>query len=207
MNNVPSVQPTQLLFNRTRYTRWLAAIVVPTVAIIAPPHRQPWVGDLLETAGVMCLVICLVGRGWSSIFIAGRKDIELVTTGPYSVVRNPLYVFSFIGVIGIGLISEMMTLLAIAIVTFMAYYSFVVQREELYVARLHGDEYQQYLVSVPRWIPDFSKWQDADLVEVQPKRILKHLVDSSLFFLSFAFFEILEFLRDTDILLPVLILP
>ncbi len=34
--------------------------------------------------------------------IGGRKILELVTDGPYSIMRNPLYVFSVIRVAGIG---------------------------------------------------------------------------------------------------------
>ncbi len=207
MNNVPSAGAVPLLTNRTRYTRWLVIGVVPLIALIAPPARQPWVGDLMETFGVMCLVICLVGRGWSSIYIAGRKDTELVITGPYSITRNPLYLFSGIGVIGIGLISEVMTVLAVAVIIFFGYYSLVIRKEELYIASLHGQKYKDYRTRVPRWLPAFSKWRDADCIEVQPKRIFNHLVDSSLFFVSFVFFEALEISRAVQLVKPILFLP
>ncbi|MBY0530557.1 MAG: isoprenylcysteine carboxylmethyltransferase family protein [Xanthobacteraceae bacterium] len=189
-----------LFANRTKHTRWLAVLLLPLVAVITPPARPEWVGDALESAGIVCLVICLVGRGWTSVYIAGRKNTELVVAGPYSIVRNPLYVFSFIDLIGIGLISEVMTILAVSLVVFVIYYAFVVRREEAHIAAVHGKAFLEYKKRVPRWFPDFSKWKDARRLEVEPRRILNHLVDSSLCFLAFLFFEMLDFLRAAKLI-------
>ena len=121
---------SRLLKNRPRHLRALALVVIPIIALASPGEHPEWMNELAEVLGVVCLVVCLVGRGWASIYVAGRKNQELVTVGPYSVVRNPLYVFSFIGVVGIGLISEMMALLAVAVVAFAVSFHLVVRREE-----------------------------------------------------------------------------
>jgi protein-S-isoprenylcysteine O-methyltransferase Ste14 len=42
-------------------------------------------------------VIAILGRAWSTRYIGERKANLLVTEGPYSVSRNPLYLFSFLG--------------------------------------------------------------------------------------------------------------
>ena len=194
----------ELVTNRIRHTRWLLVAFLPLVVLIAPPPRASWVGDLMEALGVLCLTVCLVGRGWSSLYVAGRKNTELVALGPYSVVRNPLYVFSFIGLVGVGLISQVLVLLMAAIACFAIYYPNVVRREEALMARLHGDAYQRYKAAVPRWFPDLTKWRDADRLEVDPRLVFAHLRDSSLFFLSFMFFEVVEFLRSAS-LIPVLL--
>lgn len=193
--------------NRTKHTRWLALFLLPVVSVIAPPERASWASDVFESLGVVLLVMCLVGRGWTSIYIAGRKNSELVISGPYSVVRNPLYVFSFIGLIGIGLISEVMTLLVVALVVFAIYYGLVVRKEEHYISALHGRAFDNYKARVPRWIPDFSKWTDAKQLDVEPRRILSHLIDTSLFFSAFLFFELLEFLRSAKLLPLQIVLP
>jgi protein-S-isoprenylcysteine O-methyltransferase Ste14 len=199
--------PSRLLKKRTRHTRWLAVLLIPLIIFAAPRARPEWINDTFEVLGIFCLVVCLVGRGWSSIYIAGRKDTELVQAGPFSVVRNPLYVFSFIGLCGIGLISEMVTVLIAAVTIFVLYYCVVVAREEAYLSRLHGDAFASYLAHVPRWIPDFSKWRDISHLEVEPRRIFIHLRDSSLFFLAFMFSELLEALRAAHVLKPLFVLP
>jgi protein-S-isoprenylcysteine O-methyltransferase Ste14 len=194
----------RLVTSRIRHTRWLVIALLPLVVLIAPPRRAEWAADLMEGLGVLCLVACLVGRGWTSLYVAGRKNTELVTLGPYSVVRNPLYVFSFIGLVGVGLISEVLSLLALGVACFAAYYPAVVRREEAHMARLHGDAYQRYSAAVPRWFPDFGKWRDADRLEIDPRLVFSHLLDSSLFFLSFMLFETIEVLRSAN-LIPVLL--
>ena len=44
----------------------------------------------------------IVGRLWSTLYIGGRKSAEVVTGGPYSMTRNPLYVFSTLAAAGVG---------------------------------------------------------------------------------------------------------
>src|SRR5437667_6690003 len=64
----------------------------------AAPHLHA----LIEIAGLVLILVCIVGRTWSTLYIGGYKKRELVTAGPYSVVRNPLYLFTCIGAAGIG---------------------------------------------------------------------------------------------------------
>ena len=64
----------------------------------AAPHLHA----LIEIAGLVLILVCILGRTWCTLYIGGLKKRELVTAGPYSVVRNPLYVFTSIGTAGIG---------------------------------------------------------------------------------------------------------
>jgi len=197
-----------LLKGRPRHLRWLVLALLPIAALTSPTLGRPeWMHEIFETLGVTCLVACLVGRGWASVYVAGRKNQELVTAGPYSVVRNPLYVFSFIGVVGIGLLSEMMTLLALAVIVFVLYHRTVVGREEKYLAGIYGDVYARYVAAVPRWFPAIRRWCDIDTLEVRPRLIARHLRDSGLFFLAFLFFEVCEYGREIDLITPFFYVP
>jgi hypothetical protein len=101
----------------------------------------------------------------------------------------------------------MISLLAIAVTVFLVYYQVVVRREESHLARQHGESFTRYAATTPRWVPNLSRWHDAPRLEIEPRRILSHFVDSGLFFLSFIFFEFLEALRSSGLAVILLTLP
>ena len=78
--------------------------------------------------GMILVAIASLGRMWCSLYIAGYKDDRLVTDGPYSICRNPLYFFSMIGVLGIGCATETVTFPLVFIILFALYYPFVVKK-------------------------------------------------------------------------------
>jgi len=78
----------------------LAAFAV--VALCGETSWPPAVHEAMRWLGAALIFVCVSGRTWCTLYIGGRKNHELVTAGPYSVCRNPLYVFSIIGAIGIG---------------------------------------------------------------------------------------------------------
>ena len=197
----------QLLTNRTKHTRWLVTLLVPLFVFASPPNREAWTHSIFDVLGIFCLVICLVGRVWSSMYIAGRKNADLVQTGPYSAVRNPLYGVSFIGLCGIGLLSEMLTVLFVSAAVFGIYYRSVVQREERLLAYYFPIDFANYSARVPRWIPKLGKGRDTSMLEINPRQVFNHLKDSSLFFLSFLFFEMLDLLRAVGFIKPLFRLP
>lgn len=58
--------------------------------------------EAVERSGVFLILIGILGRTWCSMYISGRKLVSLVTLGPYSISRNPLYVFSSIAAFGVA---------------------------------------------------------------------------------------------------------
>jgi len=66
----------------------------------------PLISTTLFFLGAIMVSIASLGRLWCSVYIAGYKTDHLVTSGPYSMCRNPLYFFSLIGALGVGFASE-----------------------------------------------------------------------------------------------------
>ncbi|TIP81472.1 MAG: isoprenylcysteine carboxylmethyltransferase family protein, partial [Mesorhizobium sp.] len=58
--------------------------------------------EVVEMIGFVLILVCIFGRLWSILYVGGRKNSELAVRGPYSITRNPLYLFSTIGAFGVG---------------------------------------------------------------------------------------------------------
>ena len=163
--------------------------------------------EIGKWSGFAAVTLCVLGRCWCAAYIAGRKNRVLVTAGPYSVVRNPLYLFSFFGVVGIGSLSGTVTLTALLAVLFAVYYREVSLREEAVLGATFGDRYAAYRTRVPAWLPRFRLWQDAPSMSVELKPFLCSIRDSAWFFAAIPAFEALWALQDAGALPILLRLP
>jgi protein-S-isoprenylcysteine O-methyltransferase Ste14 len=81
----------------------------------------------------------------------------LVDTGPFALVRNPLYVGNILVWVGFALSARLVWLAPLAAALLGAEYHAIVRWEEqLLVSRL-GAAYRDYAARVPRWLPTFSR--------------------------------------------------
>lgn len=163
--------------------------------------------DRLEAVGQALITLCIVGRAWCSLYIGGRKKAEIVDRGPYSISRNPLYVFSFIGAFGVGAQTGSISLAVLFLALTVAVFWFTVKREEAWLAEAFGKTYADYVARTPRFGPDFSKWRDEGLLEVRPRFFLTTLRDGLVFILAVPLFESVEKLQAIGWLVPILHLP
>lgn len=78
---------------------------------------------------------------------------ELIASGLYRYVRNPMYVAGLIALAGWILWSPSLSMIMTTLVFFTATHLFVRFYEEPTLKRKFGAVYEEYLKSVPRWIP------------------------------------------------------
>lgn len=107
----------------------------------------------LEVAAFTLVALAAIGRIWVSAFMAGRKNQELVVNGPYSVVRNPLYLFSLLGFVGAGLAFEQLTFAILFGLLFAATHLPTIFGEESFLREKFGQPFEDYMQSVPRLLP------------------------------------------------------
>ena len=208
-----TVHPTDITLSRVQLVRkaaLLAAVAASVAFLIFGESSWPGDGVIHETVewvGIFLIVFCIVGRTWSSIYIAGRKIRTLVTDGPYSISRNPLYVFSIIGAAGAGAqLGSAVLALAAGFVAWLVFY-LVVRKEERALTAQLGLPYRQYLATVPRFLPKWSLWRDAENVEVRPHLIARTFLDACVFLLSIPLAEGFEYLHEAGLLPVIATLP
>ena len=115
---------------------------------------------IMIVMGVMLIILGILLWINSVIFQKTTEKIkkgELVTTGVYSIVRNPIYTSFVLIFTGVLFVSCNLYLLILPLV-FWAYLTiFVKLTEEKWLKETFGDEYVKYCSEVNRVIPWFRK--------------------------------------------------
>lgn len=181
-----------LVRNRSLHTRLLVLALLPPIVLTQTIWAEDGVfRESLEWLGYVAIIVCVLGRTWCTAYIAGRKKRELVDRGPYSVVRNPLYGFSFVGLVGIGLLTGSIIWAALLLGGSALYFGFVVRREEIYLLAAFPSDYRRYMERTPRWLPDRRLWRDVQEVTIRPALVKRALLDGACFLAAFPVFEVL----------------
>jgi protein-S-isoprenylcysteine O-methyltransferase Ste14 len=179
--------------------------LVAVTSSITPSGTTPH--ELIEWVGIVLIVACILGRTWSSLYIGGRKIEEFVQTGPYSIMRNPLYFFSCLGAVGVGMqVGTVVLGLVCGLLAYVVFYLVVLKEEELLTER-YGATYEAYLARVPRFFPKPSLWRDDETLTIRPPRVLMTFADALVFLLAVPAAEFFEFLQDTGVIPVLLRLP
>jgi protein-S-isoprenylcysteine O-methyltransferase Ste14 len=180
--------------HRTTISRLFVVIAIVFMVFFHEPWRCSTIVHLsLKSTGFLLVTICVTGRIWSSTYIGGRKTKHLVCSGPYSIVRHPLYMFSFIGSGGIG-ISSMNTYMIVALGAFLLfYYPGVIYYEESKMVSIHGEEYLRYRSRVHALIPKPSLYHSPDEIVIKPAKFHRDLIHSMYFMLIYILFEIINY--------------
>jgi protein-S-isoprenylcysteine O-methyltransferase Ste14 len=134
--------------------------------------------ELLELLGLVLLILGAAGRVWAGAYIVGRKNLTLVTDGPFSLVRNPLYFFSFLTFVGAGLSFGSLTIAAVFALTFFVAHWPTILAEEGVLGDLFGDEYVTYCGHVPRFIPALRIPRTESVISLDAGGLVRTLSES-----------------------------
>jgi protein-S-isoprenylcysteine O-methyltransferase Ste14 len=163
-------------------------------------EKAPLITTALFFLGTLLVGIASLGRLWCSVYIAGYKTDHLVTQGPYSMCRNPLYFFSFLGALGVGFASESFLIPLLIFIGFVTYYPFVIKSEEAELRQLHKDEFERYFKKVPKFFPKISYLAEPEEYVVKPKVFRNHMFSALWFVWFLGLLEIMEEFHELNIL-------
>ena len=144
-----SIPAAVLLGAPGRRLHWLGTRFLPDTIIVS------WLGLLIVIAGLAFAVWARVhlGRNWSGT-VTVKEDHELICSGPYAIVRHPIYTGLLVAILGTAIVfGEWRGLLAVCFLTI----AFVLKlrREERFMAESFPDTYPRYRAQVPALIPFF----------------------------------------------------
>jgi len=174
-------------------SRLIVFMLLLTALLTVPINFEDGLHEALEIVGFLLLITAGLGRIWCSIYIAGRKDKILCTDGPYSICRNPLYLFSFLGVVGAFLALQSILLTIIASAFFLLYYQFVMKSEERRLHDLFKGSFSDYISTTPRFIPSFSSYHSHVTERITSTKVIERgLREVVWFFVAIVFIDIIE---------------
>jgi protein-S-isoprenylcysteine O-methyltransferase Ste14 len=162
MTTTPDIQPKPsfLVRYRTRISLALGLLLLPVVLFCRFSYafnpKLPAVQFALDGIATVLIVLGMLTRLWSTLYIGGRKNEELQQTGPYSLVRNPLYVGSFLISMGLTIMSGNPVALVITLVYFTIQYRTTIRHEERVLTEIFGDAFREYMARVPSFLPKLS---------------------------------------------------
>lgn len=169
---------------------------------LLPTEQGFRLATLLIASGFV--IIAVLGRLWCSLYLCGYKTSTLIDVGPFSIVRNPLYLFSFMGATGIGIATTSIVITLLLIAFFIVIYPSVIANEEKRLATALGHQYQAYQECTPRLIPDFKLYKGVDQYTVNMRQVHSAFMDVVWFFVALGCALLVPILNDAQIL-PLLV--
>jgi protein-S-isoprenylcysteine O-methyltransferase Ste14 len=151
---------------RTRWGRFAGSRVVIVLIILLLVRLRVFKGHHVATTDPWLqgigLVIFLLGLAlaiWARVYLGRnwgmpmteKADPELVTTGPYSVIRHPIYSGLILAMVGTTVAISLYWLIAVVLLG--AYFIYSAVMEERYMAGLFPDAYPRYKQATKMLIP------------------------------------------------------
>jgi len=137
---------------------WWVVVSVRPFDLRIPFTLPEWLrlpGLILLVGGAVLVLWCLAafsweGKGTPAPFDAPR---QVVVTGPYRYVRNPMYLGAMLIILGVALMLRSPSAVGVAVCFITLAHLFVLVYEEPALKAQFGESYSEYKRSVNRWLP------------------------------------------------------
>ncbi|MCI0707531.1 MAG: isoprenylcysteine carboxylmethyltransferase family protein [Ignavibacteriae bacterium] len=168
MNSEPTSDFRQTLFRYRSYTP------IPFLLVMLA-FAQP----TIETA-IVGAILALLGEGmrfWGVAYAGSLTRVTgnvgapaVIVSGPFAIVRNPLYVGNMLLYVGIGVASNALFpwLVGATAVYFAVQYALIVSAEEEFLEKEFGAGYLEYKKHVPRFFPRLAPYKTSAQSGQQP---------------------------------------
>ncbi|MHB1002035.1 MAG: methyltransferase family protein [Armatimonadota bacterium] len=143
--------------NHFAYNNRGLLVGLPVIAALVFPIFKPSNDTVVWTIAVIMFSMGLFIRIWAQQHLHFRLKMKRIctTTGPYSFVRNPIYIGNSLICLALVTATEQLWLLPVQLLFCCIVFTFVVRYEERFLLEKYGTEYAEYLKQVPRWFPKY----------------------------------------------------
>jgi len=146
---------------------WPPVIYVVAIAlsvVLGMFYPLPWIGDIFGDLlfGVGLVALFGVVMLWITAIRAmmrakttldpNAEPEHLVTSGPFGITRNPMYLANTLLLIGVAFITGIAWFLLFAFIAAFATQKLAIEKEEKMLTAKFGKKYRDYAKRVRRWI-------------------------------------------------------
>jgi protein-S-isoprenylcysteine O-methyltransferase Ste14 len=112
-----------------------------------------WLGAAVTVSGLLFAVWARehLGRNWSSQ-VSIKQDHELITTGPYAVVRHPIYTGILAGFLGLAIALSEVRGFVVFVLFFLVFWA-KLSKEEQWMSSQFGETYAKYVDRTAALVP------------------------------------------------------
>lgn len=190
------------------FYQWVFGVIFSVWIIITAPKFDN-LSIIFNIIGLLLLFIGILGRLYATLYIGGMKNAgqdgnSFICDGIYKVCRNPLYFFSFIGLLGLLFIKGEISLIIIGGILFLLIYRFTILGEEAYLRGRFGESYEKFLKEVPRFFPNFSNFSYEERVEFRPFFLHKEMKRALVWIAGALVIYIISYLQSIEII-PIML--
>jgi protein-S-isoprenylcysteine O-methyltransferase Ste14 len=145
----------------SKHRRMLNALLGCIGILVMVTENRHWLqqfggGEALAVVGWILVVAGAGVRHWAALYLGGHKNRQLITKGPYELVRNPLYAGNLIAATGLVLLSESAVAGLFVLTGLTLIFLATIGYEERKLLRNFGEDYQNYKDQVPMLIPHWN---------------------------------------------------
>lgn len=172
-------------------------LCIPLIVFTRSAWMEPeWVFEIAEVAGILFIIFAVLGRFWAILYIGGHKNQQVMQEGPYSICRHPLYLFSTLGVVGLGLMLGSLLLAAFLGLAVFWILTATATREEAFLRAEFGPAYDIYAARVPRIWPKLSLFHCGPTVTVKIATLKGNFFDALVFLAFIPLAEFMEWIKE-----------
>jgi protein-S-isoprenylcysteine O-methyltransferase Ste14 len=179
----------QFVRDGDRLFRWrsylplvLIPVVIAGVITSAPPFSTRSAERMWEFCSVIIALAGLALRIWavgsappgtSERSTVNPRASRLRTTGPYSILRHPLYAANGLMALGLSLFPGIWYLPIVLVLAALLYYERIAIREEAFLAERFGSDFENWAARVPACRPSIGTYQRSD-IPYSWRKVLRH---------------------------------
>lgn len=143
-------------WDRVRYNEILRQGIGLLLVAVCAYFARP--GSILVIPGLAMAAFGQIFRIWAAGFI--HKNKQLASTGPYALVRHPLYLGNFLILIGFTISSANLYVAIGVAVFFLIWYPAAITYEDSKLENIFEDEWRDWSKNIRAIIPGRFKWAD-----------------------------------------------